>query len=778
MEADWDFVEQNQIDPLNTREMEILGLMAKGLSNNQVAHRLNLSEETIKWYNKRIFLKMEVGSRTQAIAKAVELGLLETQSQTRTIQASHPMHNLPAPITSFIGREKEIEEIGRFLHSHRLLVLTGAGGSGKTRLALQAGRNHVGKFRDGVWLVELAALIDPTEVVQAVAEVFGLSSNKDETLAAVLKRYLSRKQLLIILDNFEHLLDAAPFVGEILVAAPQITILVTSRERLHIYGELEYPVFPLSLPDLSRRETTQQIISYDSLKLFLQRAQAVRPGIRINKSLAYSAAQICIHLDGLPLALELAATQAKVYSFSQLAELLKGSLSSLPPGPRDAPARQRTLRATIEWSYSLLSPAEKVLFARLAIFKGGGTLDSIVAICRDEKNNHMRENLTSLIDKNMIVPREGQDGELHFTLLETIREYALECLENSGELDWLRHAHAAYFTQLAEQAANEIRGTKQALWFARLRTERENIRSVLQWSFGGSEADHGLQLVAALAYFWYYDAQFIEDAQCWTELALEKSTNASLQISAGVKMTAGRMAVGYGDLRRGREYLKEANTIYQCIHDETQAAWSLIYLSSGYFGSQAEAKEGLPICKEGLAYFRKVKDKLGISQALNSLGELSFTIGDYESAKSYYEECLVSAEETGERFRVAMQYSNLSMVAYHLNQPRDIETFAKKAIRVYQEVNSDFGILTTLPKLAGAAFLSGKLERAARLLGACQTLLDEIGSRFQPNDRSELDHLTENIKRSLGEDGYQTELAKGAAMTYPEALAYALAQSE
>ncbi len=262
--------------------------------------------------------------------------------------------------------------------------------------------------------------------------MFGLSSNSDETLTAVLKRYLARKQLLIILDNFEHVLDAAPLVGEILAAAPNITILVTSRERLHIYGELEYPVYPLSLPDLSRRETLQQILNYDSLKLFFQRALAVRSGIRINESQANAAAQICIRLDGLPLALELAATQAKVYSFSQLAELLKANLANLPSGPRDAPARQHTLRATIEWSYSLLSPAEKLLFARLAIFKGGGTLEAIEAICAGADLDHVGQDLASLVDKNMTVPREGQDGELRFTLLETIREFSLERLEEFG----------------------------------------------------------------------------------------------------------------------------------------------------------------------------------------------------------------------------------------------------------------------------------------------------------------------------------------------------------
>jgi predicted ATPase/DNA-binding CsgD family transcriptional regulator len=781
MQAGWDSVAPDQIDSLNTREIEILGMMAKGLSNSQVAARLNLSKDTIKWYNKRIFLKLGVGSRTQAIAKAFDSGLLETQPKTQSALAPRPLHNLPAPITSFVGREKEIEEIGQLLTSQRLLVLTGAGGSGKTRLALQVGRNQLGKFRDGLWLVELAALVDPGLVVQAVAQVFGLSSNADETLTTVVKRYLSRKQLLLILDNFEHLLEAAPLIGEILAAAPQVTILVTSRERLHIYGELEYPVFPLSLPDTSRKETLQQIISYDSLKLFLQRAQAVRPNLRLNETQARAAAQICIRLDGLPLALELAATQAKVYSFPQLADLLKANLASLPPGPRDAPARQRTLRATIEWSYSLLSPSEKALFARLAIFTGGGTLEAVEAICAGANPDHVREDLASLVDKNMTVPREGQDGELHFTLLETIRAFALECLKDSGEMDWLRQAHAAYFANLAELSSVEIRGVKQVYWFARLRTERENIRSILQWSLAGSEPDTdatpGLRLVSALTYFWFYDAQFLEDARCWTELALQKSTGASAQISAGIKILAGSLDTVFGDRLRGRVLLREAYAIYNRIHDEAQAALALVYLSGGYIGSSAEARQGLAPCNEGLAYFRKVNDKHGISEALNALGELSFSIGDYASAKNYYEECLQISEETGERLRVAIQYSNLSITAYHQNQPPDdIEKLAIKAIRVFQEVDSANGILGTFPKLATAAILSGNPERAARLLGACQKLLEEIGSRFQNDGQSDFDHLIVEIKRSLGEDGCQAESAKGAAMTYAQALNYALGQ--
>ena len=790
MKADPSFSEQHEIDPLNSRELEILGLIAEGLSNNQIALRLNLSQETVKWYNKSLFSKLGTSSRTEAVAKADEFGLLETQAQSQVKAEARPKHNLPAAITSFVGRENEIVEISRSLSSNRLLVLTGPGGSGKTRLALQVAQGFVGQFRDGVWLVELALLVHPARVGQALAEVLGLSSPPDETLEVVLKRYLARKHLLLILDNFEHLLDAAPFVGEILAAAPQVVILVTSRERLHIYGEQEVPVRPLGLPDLSRRETSQQILGCDAVKLFLQRAQALRPELSAlsrpgevsrhsyNDAQIAAAAQICIQLDGLPLALELAASQAKIYSLTQLAQHLKGNLANLPAGPRDLPARQQTLRATIEWSYSLLTAEEKVLFARLAIFKGSGTLEAIESICQDPKLDSVQEKLTSLVDKNMVNPREGQDGELHFTQLETIHEYALECLEKSGEIEWLRQQHAAYYVALAELANRESRGARSFYWFSRLRIEQENLQSILQWSSGRQEGDDDLRLVAALGFFWYYDAKSIKEALRWVDLALEKSKNAAMQLSAGVMISAGRILTDYRDLQTGRKILRAAYEIYQNTGDEHQAAWSLLYLSCSYYSSPAEAEQGIYLCQDALAFFRKVNDPYGISHALNILGDLSRQNGDYDLARHYYEECLQVATEAGDRLRAAVQYGNIGIAAYHQKQQQTADRMVRIGLRLYLEANIDVAVAMTMVGLAGSAILTGKPERAARVLGASQTLLGEMGARNQPSELIEIDHFIEEIKRMTGEAAFQAAWAQGAAMTYQEAVAYALEETE
>jgi non-specific serine/threonine protein kinase len=774
MQTDSGLIDQYQIDPLNAREMEILGLVSKGLSNGQIAQRLSLSQETIKWYNKHIFSKLGVGSRTQAVAAAAELGLLGAREAPEVKPEISQSHNLPAPLTSFVGREKELKEIAGLLASNRLILLTGPGGSGKTRLALQVARSSAAKYRNGAWLVELASLADPAQVVHAVAEVFQLSSNPREPLEAIVRRFLSQKHLLLILDNFEHLLEAAPLVGEILAAAPRVTILATSRERLNVYGETEYQIHPLSLPDATRRETPQQILNYDSIRLFMQRARAVRPDLSLDETQAHAVAKISHRLDGLPLALELAATQVKILTLPQLAEQLEQSLIGLASGPRDVPHRQRTLRATIEWSYSLLDDAEKTLFARAGIFKGGGTLHAIEAVCADSKLKTVRECLTSLVNKNMIAPREGRDGELYFILLETIREFALERLEAGGELEHLRRKHAEYYVNLVERANAEIRSERQVYWFARLRAERENVRAILQWVSGRPEMDADLRLVAALSYFWYYDGHSIEEARRWAELALEKSKNAPPRLAAGVMITAGRLCLDYSTQKQGRAYLKNAHDLYRSIGDEHQAAWSQIYLGSSYSYSREDAVEGLRICAQGLDYFRETRDKLGIAQALNIMGELSRLLGDHASAREYYEECLLIARETGEKLRIAMQYGNLGFVAYHQNQPEELERAARAGVRLFQEMGSDFGVLATLPILAGGAILTGQAARAARLMSASLKLLEDIGARHQLTDRIEFDLFIEEIRRALSEEAFQTEWQRGAAMSYEELLAFAL----
>ena len=369
------------IEPLSAREIQILDLISGGLSNREIAQKLSLSLDTIKWYNKRIYGKLGVSSRSQATKLAAEQGLLEEKSSAEREEGNDRKGNLPAQLTSFVGREKEIAEIRDLLKSKRLVVLTGAGGSGKTRLALQVASELADHYQDGAWLVELASLGDPKLVPKAIAQVLKVSMGGAKSPAETLTRFLRRKHLLLVLDNFEHLLEAAPLVGELLSAAPQVSVLATSRERLHVYGEQEYPLRPLQLPEPQHPEPLEKLLSYEAIKLFTQRARSARPGFELSEKTLPSILRICMHLDGLPLALELAASQVKLFPAHILAQQLEKDLDVLVDGPRDLPARQRTLRATIEWSEKLLEPQERTLFARLAVFRGGATLEAIEQVC-------------------------------------------------------------------------------------------------------------------------------------------------------------------------------------------------------------------------------------------------------------------------------------------------------------------------------------------------------------------------------------------------------------
>jgi DNA-binding CsgD family transcriptional regulator len=332
------------------REIEILNLISDGLSNREIGQRLYLSLNTVKWYNKHLFAKLGVNSRTQALKLARQYNLLQPQADAKEEEKPYPINNLPAQLTSYVGRTREITEIQKLLADCRLVVLTGAGGTGKTRLALQVAEALSTHYRHGVWLVELAPLSDPALVADAIGRVLKVKPSGDTSLIEAVKRNLARRRLLLLLDNFEHLLEAAPLVTELLAAAPQLSVLATSRDRLRLYGEVEYPVRPLSLPDLRQKESGQELLAYEAVDLFIQRAQAAQPSLEIHDANVSAAARICLRLDGLPLAIELAASQVKIYPPSILAQRLEHSLGALPDGPRDLPARQRSLRATIEWS--------------------------------------------------------------------------------------------------------------------------------------------------------------------------------------------------------------------------------------------------------------------------------------------------------------------------------------------------------------------------------------------------------------------------------------------
>lgn len=764
------------IEPLNPRELEILELISEGLSNREIAQSLSLSLETVKWYNKQIFAKLGAGNRTEAAAKAREYGLLGMPE----VSASEPgpsLHNLPAELTSFVGRSHEIAEIKQLLKSDRLVVLTGPGGTGKTRLALQVARELQGSYRDGVWNVELAPLADPEFVADAIAQVFQLNLSGEFSTSEILKRYLSRKHLLLLMDNFEHLLEAAPLVGDLLAAAPQLSVLATSRERLNIYGEREYSVYPLSLPDMIQFESVQQLLSFEATDLFVQRARAVQHDFDIKVSQFEAIVQISQRLDGLPLALELAATQVKMYPLEQLASRLNDRMGSLPAGPRDLPARQRTLRAAIEWSYDLLSAPEKHLFARLAVFSGGANLDAVRQVCGQDLSSDLENVLASLVDKNLVVTRSSLDAEMRFTMLETIREFARECLENSDELDTITKYFAAYYTELCEQSAKEMRTFRQTYWFERLRIEQENIRAVLLWSLEGNETIYGLRMAAALRDYWYYSG-FAAEARRWLDLALEKSQTAPLALQAEVLFAMGEIAYALGDMQKDRAMIHQALEISRELDNKRLIAWSLVWLGGSY---PDDPQQGMQLCSQGIEMMRELGDLPGLAQGLNIMGELSRMQNDYEAASRYYEECLSVVQQTGEQLRVAMIYENLSYVAYHQQQYQQAVQLGLQALKIVRDMGNQYGIGTFIGSLAGPmAMLGGTLagpitmlggaELAARVLGASSAILETLGIDHQPSDQPEIDRFYEVTRNKLGEEAFEAAWQAGHAMSMADAV--------
>src|SRR6266480_6971784 len=457
---------------LNEREQEILKRLAAGLSDQHIADELFLSLNTVKWYNRQIYSKLGVKSRTQAVARVKDPILPDRVSDFSTSPLPLARYNLPAQTFLFIGRSREIAEVKQLLGTSRLLTLTGTGGIGKTRLALRVAAEVAEMFADGVWFVDLAPRSDHTVVLKTIAGALGMLENPSEPQKDTLKRGLAQRKLLLLIDNFEHVIKEAPLLSELLAATSRLKVLVTSREPLRLAEEQEYQVPPLSLPDVEEVSVPRLMASEAGL-LFVRRAQMTLPRFEVSESTAPVIGRICTRLDGLPLAIELAAARSKLFSPQALLERLGGRgenapLRVLASASRDAPPRQRTLRDSIEWSYNLLAEDEKLLLARMAVFRGGCSLEAIESVCSEGLSIDALDGLASLVDKNLVQQKEAPGGEPRFVMLEMILEYARERLKASGEEETMRRRHAGYFVDLAERADPEFRLAGYDHWSGRL----------------------------------------------------------------------------------------------------------------------------------------------------------------------------------------------------------------------------------------------------------------------------------------------------------------------
>ena len=614
-------------------------------------------------------------------------------------------------------------------------------------------------------------------VAKAIAGALGVLEHPEEPLLDTLKRALAQRELLLLIDNYEHLIKAAPVVSELLAAAPRLKALVTSRESLRLAGEQEYLVPPLSLP-AAEEVSVQRLLASEAGLLFVRRAQMAQPRFKANDMTAPVIGQICSRLDGLPLAIELAAARCKLFTPRALLEQLAGAregspLRALAGGSRDNPPRLQTLRDSIEWSYNLLDADEKTLFARLAVFRGGRSLEAIEGVCRDGLSVDPLDGLASLVDKNLVQQKEDSAGELRFVMLEMIHEYARERLRASGEEETMRRRHAEYFVEWAEYAEPEFRRAGYEHWSRLFELNLENLRAALEWSLNGGDVALGVRLAGALCLFWYGNGYHVEGRR-WTQLLLERLDDAPPVYHPKFLLSAGHMAFLY-DLDAGKPLFMRALDMSRDVGDRLQMAWALALLG---YTMAPEPEAAMPIVEESLAMFRELKHQPGMAQALNIIGEIARFNGDDDRARRAYEECLAVCQQTGERRRIVFLFNNLAFIAMHEGDVERAKALGRQGLRLARDMENRLEMAKTLPILAGAMGMLGQPQQAIHLLGASERALESMGAFHQLNDKREMDGMGAAVRAQLDEAAFQAAWAEGRALTLEQAVALALAERD
>ncbi|WP_457337649.1 ATP-binding protein [Rhizobacter sp. P5_C2] len=609
------------------------------------------------------------------------------------LASTAPTHNLPQPLSSFVGREQQVQELKDLLRGTRLLTLIGSGGCGKTRLAMHTAAGLTGEYPDGVWVVELAALADPQLVPDAVARVFGQKEQPGTPLVRTIVDHLASRNLLLVLDNAEHVLEAcAQLSYALLSACPALRMLVTSRERLGIVGELTYRVPSLSMPDREEQGTPERLAHFESARLFIERAQLQQPRFVVTPENAPSLASICRRLDGIPLAIELAAARVRLMPVEEVGRRLDQRFDLLTGGSRTALPRHRTLRSLIDWSYDLLNGAEQELLCRASIFSGGWTLEAAERVCAgdgiDEKD--VLDLLTSLADKSLVNARDA-GGETRYELLETVRHYARDRLWNRGGEARLSHRHFDCMLALAEMAESRLKSGDQQVWLERLETEHENLRAALAWSCAndGSAAD-GLRLASSLGWFW--------------------STR--------------------GHYSEGRRWLSILIAAVPGGQEDSVRAYALRGASSltSHQGDYAEANR---LNEEALAIFRRVGDRKGISQVLNNMATDAFNLGNYTAARLMLDESMTIRTELDDQHGVSLVLSNLGIIALDLENFEEARSLFERGLAIQRALGNPRTIVLLTVNLGCALRELGDYPSAEAMLGEALAISGKLANRLQ-----------------------------------------------
>ena len=722
---------------------------------------------------------------------------------------------LPVPLTSLIGREQELSELVALLGqaSVRLVTLTGPGGSGKTRLALDLATQLRGTFSGGVTFVDLTPLRDAQFVLPTIASLLGVRERFGQPLLDTLSRFLAEQQLLLLLDNFEQVLEAAPNIAALLAACPRLSVLATSRAALRVRGEREVPLLPLPLPVEDQFPAVGALAQVPAVALFVERAQAADPSFTLREENATTVAAICRRLDGLPLAIELAAAWIDVLPPAALLGRLEQRLLLLSGGRRDLPARQRALRDAIDWSYALLTPEAQSLFRRLAVFVGGFTVKAAEAVGECD-SIRVLQGLAELVNQSLVQRVEGSEGEPRFGMLETIREFGLAEVVSSGEEPRVQASHAAYFLALAEAMELELRGGNQVAAVARLDLEQGNLRQALVWSLAlPSGGETAIRLAAALHMYWHFRGRFREGRE-WLEQALAHAAGGPTPARIRALVGLARLAVRHADFAAARAAVEEGIAIGRSMGDASGVAYGLFVMASGIAYPQGDyafarecAEESLalyrsaddpwgiaaalwasglaafllgdpnagPMIEECLHRFRAIGDAWGIAAACNTAGVVAVSSGDDESAAALYEECIDQAWRLEIRSAVAIALHNLAYVEQRRGALKRAESRLAEALSLQHDLGDRSEMGACMMGLAGFAALLGHPRRAARLAGAGERLIDDSGEVLEPLTREACERNLGIARADLGEATFAEIWAAGYRLPVATAIAEARA---
>jgi predicted ATPase/class 3 adenylate cyclase/DNA-binding XRE family transcriptional regulator len=684
--------------------------------------------------------------------------------------------NLPLQPTALIGREHEVAQVCAQLRGNdtRQLTLTGPGGTGKTRLALQVAAESLDSFADGVYFVALAPIRDPALVIETIAATLGVKEGGDQPLPSLLKRHLRDKQLLLVIDNFEQVSDAAPLVAELLETAPRLKALVTSRACLQIYGESEFPVPPLALPDPRRLPSLEQLTQYEAVRLFIARARAVKPDFDITNENAPAVAEICVRLDGLPLAIELAAVRIKVLTPAALLARLSRRLHVLTGGARNLPARQQTLRDAIAWSHELLPKAEQALFARLAVFVGGCTLEALEALSNMDGDvmADPLDTIQALVNNSLVRQEVRGNAEPRLHMLETIREYAHEQLVARGEEAALRATHASYYLNLAQAAQPRLDTDQQEPWLDRLEAEHGNLRAALAWAIERGETELAVRLSTALWRFWEMRGYFTEGRR-WLSTVLDQSHEMDAALQAAAYSAAGTMAYHQRDHAQAIQWHQHALDLYRSLDDTHGIAFSLNNLGVQWL-EQGDFAPAMQHLTESLVLTQQLGQTRTSAYTRHNMAEMARWQGDYMQAAELYTESLAVLRTLGDHWAACYSLVGLGKVLEYQGNVSEATKFYQEALTLCQEQNHRELLAECLDGLGHSAARLGQGVRATRLFGAAERLREAIDSPRAPVENQWYAEAVEMVRAALDLPTYERAWLEGRRMPIEEAIAYAM----